>query len=267
VGNSLAANMEWLFTEAGDSTADRIRAAAAHGIEAVEIWSWRDKDLDSIEAALRETGVRLLSLIVDPKLDITDPATHDDYLGGVADSLVIAERLGAPYLVAVAGDELPGVDRAEQHAAVVSVLADAARILEGSEVTLLLEPLNTRVDHVGTYLSSTREGLDIVREVGSPRLRLLLDAYHALMMDEELAEVVGDDIALVGHVQVADVPGRNEPGTGTIDWTEQLRSLRGLGYNGHFGMEYMPTTETVASLRSVEGSITLVDGSAAGARS
>jgi hydroxypyruvate isomerase len=259
---SVAANMEWLFTEAGDSTADRIRAAADHGLTAVEIWGWRDKDLDAIEKALDDTGVKLLSLIVDPKLDLTDRSTHAQYLAGVRDSLVIAQRLHAPFLVAVAGDEINGVDRAAQHAAVVDALSAAAAILDGSDITILLEPLNTRVDHVGTYLSSTREGLEIVREVGSPHLRLLLDAYHALMMDEDLAEAVGDDIALVGHVQVADAPGRHEPGTGTIDWEQQLGVLRDLGYAGWFGMEYTPTRETVASLAAVEQIADRVDSRA-----
>lgn len=256
---TIAANLEWLFTETADSTADRIRSAAAHGLDAVEIWGWRDKDVDAIRAALDETGVTLLSLIVDPQLQLTDPSTHELYLDGVRDSLAVAIALGAPNLVVVAGEEVDGVPRRAQHDAVVSVLARAAEIVAGSGVTLLLEPLNSRVDHVGTYLWSTREGLDIVREVGSPQLRLLLDAYHALVMGEDLAAEVGDDIGLVGHVQVADAPGRHEPGTGTIDWEAQFRLLRDLGYTGRWGMEYTPSRETVASLRHVEDLAALVD--------
>ena len=250
--SSIAANMEWLFAEAGERTADRIRAAAAHGLDAVEMWGWRDKDLDAIEAALTETGITLLSLIVDPQLDLTDPATRPEYLVGVRESLAVAQRLGAPYLVVSAGNERAGVPRSEQRAAVVAVLTAAAAILEGTDVTLLLENLNTRVDHVGTFLYSVREGLDIVREVGSPQLELLLDAYHALMMEENLAEAIGDDIPLVAHVQVADAPGRHEPGTGILDWPRQLRTLRELGYAGYWGMEYVPTVETVESLRHIE---------------
>jgi hydroxypyruvate isomerase len=250
--STIAANMEWLFTEAGDDTADRIRAAAAHRLTAVEMWGWRDKDLDAIEAALSETGVQLLSLIVDPKLDLTDPRTHTQYLEGVRESLAVAQRLGAPYLVAVAGDEIDGVERDVQRAAVVAALTDAAAILDGTSVTLLLENLNTKVDHVGTFLYSTREGLDIVREIDSPHLKLLLDAYHALMMDENLVVAIGDDIALIGHVQVADAPGRHEPGTGTLDWGHQLGTLRELGYTGYWGMEYTPTVDTIASLRHIE---------------
>jgi hydroxypyruvate isomerase len=261
--NTIAANLEWLFTEGGDDTPSRIRAAAAHGIDAVEIWGWRDKDTDAIRAALDETGVTLLSLIVDPQLQLTDPSTHDEYLTAVRESLAVAKKLGAPFLVAVAGDEIPGVDRAAQHRAVVEALSRAAAILDGTEVTLLVENLNTRVDHVGTFLSSSREGLDIVREVASPHVKLLLDAYHALMMDEDLVAAIGDDIELIGHVQVADAPGRHEPGTGEIDWERQLLALRELGYAGRWGMEYVPTTDTVVSLFEVEQISNRVDATLA----
>lgn len=250
--SSIAANLEWLFTEAGESPADRIRAAAAHGLTAVEIWGWRDKDIAAVEDALAETGVELLSLTVDPQLPLTDPAMRDPFLSAVADSLVVAERLRAPNLVVVSGAESQDTPRAAQRATLVSTLAAGAALLDGTAVTLLLEPLNTRVDHVGAFLSSTREGLDIVREVGSPHLELLLDAYHALMMDEDLATAIGPDIAFVGHVQVADLPGRHEPGTGVADWGHQFRVLRDLGYRGRFGMEYKPTVETVRSLAVVE---------------
>lgn len=258
--STIAANMEWLFTEAGDDTAARIRAAAAHGLDAVEIWGWREKDLDAIQAALDETGVTLLSLIVDPQLPIADPATHDAYLVAVRESLAVAQRLGAPNLVVVAQQALPDTPRATQRAAVVSALSRAAAELEGTTVTLLLEPLNSRIDHVGTFLDSTREGLEIVKEVGSPHLRLLLDAYHALVMDEDLTEAIGDDIALIGHVQVADAPGRHEPGTGTLDWEATLRTLRDLGYTGYWGMEYLPRAETAASLAEVERIAALTEG-------
>ncbi|MGM9471311.1 TIM barrel protein [Pseudarthrobacter sp. YS3] len=237
-----------------------MRAAGAHGIDAVEIWGWRDKDLAGIRAALHETGVTLLSLVVDPQLQLTDPVTHDAYLVGVRQSLDVAQRLGAPNLVVVAGHEVPGADRADQHAAVVSVLSRAAELLEGSDVTLLLENLNSRVDHIGTYLDSTREGLDIVREVGSPHLLLLLDAYHALVMGEDLAREIGEDIGLIGHVQVADAPGRHEPGTGSLDWEAQFGILRGLGYTGRWGMEYLPQAETTASLAEVERIAAKVEG-------
>ena len=105
----------------------------------------------------------------------------------MAESVPIAQRLRSPNLVVLAGDEIAGRSRAEQHAAIASVLTDAACVVEGPGLTLLLEPLNSRVDHVGTFLDRTAEGLAILREVASPGVKLLFDAYHALLMDEDIA--------------------------------------------------------------------------------
>lgn len=91
---------------------------------------------------------------------------------------------------------------------------------------------------------------------------MLLDGYHALVMDENLLAEIGGDIDRIGHVQVADAPGRHEPGTGTLDWADELRALRQLGYTGYWGMEYVPTAGTVASLRHIEELSAQIDGAA-----
>lgn len=249
--DSLAANLELLFTEAGDLP-ERIHAAADHGFTAVEMWGWRDRDASRLRAALDATGVELLSMIVDPKMDLTDPATHEDYLQAVDDSLAAARVLRPANLVVVAGDSIAGVPGAEQRSAVVSVLTRAAQLAQHSAVTLLLENLNSRVDHVGTHLDSVPAALSIIREVNSPKLRLLLDAYHAWTMEEDLSIELDDAMRLVGHVQIADVPGRGEPGSGKVDWIEKTRFFRDSGYRGRFGLEYFPTTETSASLSHIE---------------
>ncbi len=132
----------------------------------------------------------------------------------------------------LAGDELPGVDRRTQHDAVVAALRRAAPIANGEGVMLLLENLNTRVDHPGHYLDRTPEALDIIDEVDDPSVRLLFDLYHAVVMDESPAEVLAGRLDRVAHVQIADVPGRHEPGSGRIDWAAELGWLLGHGYRG-----------------------------------
>jgi hydroxypyruvate isomerase len=244
----LSANLEWLFTEDAPTTADRVRAAAAHGLPAVEIWSWRDKDIPALAAALRDTGVVLQTMCTEPMGRLVDPATHGEFLAGLPESADVAERLGCPYLVVTAGDTLPGVPAGEQRAAVVAALTEAARLLEGREVTLLLENLNSRVDHVGTFLDDTAEVLSILREVGSPKVRLLYDAYHSWVMDERPEEVLADAGELLAHVQIADAPGRAEPGSGKVDFAHEITVLRELGYRGRLGLEYQPSTPTTDSL-------------------
>ena len=241
-----SACIELLFREAGD-TPDRIRAAKAHGLDAVEFWQWSNKDLDAVASALRETGLPLAAILCEPIANLTNPATHDFFVEGVKASLKAARRLGAPIMIAQAGNVVAGAPRADQHAALVAGLKRAADILAGTGVVIALEPLNDRVDHPGYFLTSTREGLDIVDEVGRPEIRLLYDIYHAAVMDEPV-ELVAGRLDRIVHVHLADVPGRHEPGTGRLDWQARLDWLAAHGYAGLVGLEYRPLAETGASL-------------------
>ena len=247
----LSANVEWLFTEAGPRHGDRIRAAARHGIRFVEIWTWRDKDLDDIEAALGATGVVLQTMCTEPMGRLVDPATHPAFLAGLEESVRVAERLGSPHLVVTAGDALPDVTREAQHAAVVEALRAAAALLADHDVTLLLENLNSRVDHVGTFLDSTAEVVQVLRAVGSPRVALLYDAYHSLVMEERPDVVLDGAADLLRHVQIADAPGRGEPGSGALGWEHELAVLHRMGYRGPLGLEYRPSGSTETSLQEI----------------
>ena len=243
--------LELLFTEADDDVADRVRAAHSAGYRAGEIWSWRDKDVPALQRALQETGLLLQTMCTDPMTRIVDPATHEEFLAGLQDSISLAEQLGSPYLVVTAGDELPQVSRADQRDAVISVLRRAAQLLEGHPVTLLLENLNSRVDHVGTFCDSTANVIDILRQVDSPHVKLLYDAYHSLVMEEDPQQVLQGNVDLLGHIQIADVPGRHEPGSGTHNWQALLQLFNDMGYRGRIGLEYRPTGTTEESLTTI----------------
>jgi len=240
-----------LLFGAGDSPprhADRIRRAAAAGSTWAEMWGWGTADLTAIRAALDDTGVTLNLLTCEPLGRIVDPATHGEFLAGVAASSAVAARLGAPHVVVLAGDTLPDVDARTQADAVIQALRLVAPIAEDHGVVLLLENLNSRVDHVGHFLDRTPETLDIVDAVDHRAVRMLFDLYHAAVMDEVTATVLADRLDRVGHVQIADTPGRHEPGSGRVDWAAELGWLVGAGYRGRIGLEYVPTTDTVTSL-------------------
>lgn len=245
-----SACVEWLFAEVGD-VPDRIRAAHAAGLAGVEFWHWSKKDLDAVEVALRDTGIALTGMVAEPMVPLTDPAQHDAFLEGLRRSVEVARRLGAPALIAQAGPDLPGRTRAEQREAIIACLGRAADVLAGSGVVLMLEPLNTRVDHKGYFLPSTAEGLDIVDAVGRPEIRLIYDIYHSAVMDEDTAEVLAGRLDRVAHVHLADAPGRHEPGTGTMDWRARLRWLEEAGYTGFIGLEYKPTRPTRETLAAL----------------
>lgn len=231
------------------SFADRVRAAKAAGLDAVEFWHWSNKDLDAIGAALAETRLPLAGILCEPITQITNPARHPAFLDAARTSAAIAQRLGASVIIAQAGDDRPGVQRTEQHAALVAVLKQAADVLRGTGITLALEPLNDQVDHPGYYLTSTSEGLDIVDEVGRPEVRLLYDIYHSAMMGERIEEVLAGRVDRIAHAHLADTLGRGEPGSGDMDWRHRVDWLEANGYRGLVGLEYRPTKGTLESLR------------------
>ncbi len=174
----ISACIEWLFAPEAENFADRIRLAHENGVEAVEFWKWTDKDVDAIEAALKETGIELTSFVAEPMIPLTDIANKDRFLDGLKESIAVAQRLGAHTLIAQAGDDLPGKSRDEQTGALIETLTHAGEILKGTGVRLGVEPLNTLIDHVGYFLPSTVKGLEIAKATGRPEVGVIYDVYH-----------------------------------------------------------------------------------------
>ncbi|KKB08959.1 TIM barrel protein [Devosia chinhatensis] len=251
----LSACIEWLFADESDDFAGRIRAARAAGLDAVEFWFWSNKDLDAVEATLKETELSLSGFVAEPMIALTDPANHAEFLAGLAVSMRQAQRLGAKVLIAQAGNDLPGRTRDEQHDALVQCLLAAADVLEGSGVRLGVEPLNTLIDHPGYYLSSTRESLDIVDAVGRPEIGIVYDLYHSYVMGEAIEDVLDGRVSRVIHAHVADHPGRNDPGLGEIDLGKRLSWLYANGYEGAVGLEYRPDGSTGDALAKVRAAL------------
>lgn len=244
---------EMLFREFGEPMSlPQLKAVKESGIDAVEFWFWRNKDIDAMERALGETGLSTITMVSEPQSQAVDPARQDEFVTAVQESLPIAQRLGIPNLVLVAGETREVATDVEQRKALTAALRAAAPYAEDAGVTLVLENLNNRIDHVGTYLSSTPLALEILRDVESANVKMLYDLYHSVVMDEDPAEVLTGSIDLIGHVQVADHPGRHEPGSGSVDWKKQIRALKDLGYQGGIGLEYTPSTgKSAESLQSI----------------
>ena len=159
----LSACIEWLFADETDDIAERVRKAAECGLYGVEFHLWRDKPITAIRKALDETGLVLTSFCVDPRRSIVDRAQRTEFLDAVRESMEPARTLGCNRLIIASGFELKGVSREEHFDLALESLAEAAQIARENGATLLLEPLNTRVDHPGMYLNSVSEGLDLVR--------------------------------------------------------------------------------------------------------
>ena len=216
---------------------------------AVEFWAWTDKDLDVFQHLAGE-GLRIATFSGQRKGSLINPQDWEVYRAEVNAAIPVAKRLGCDRLMLLTQELLPGgygrpapphLSRAEQRANVVRGLKALAPIAEHQGITLLLEPLNIRVDHPGYFLDSGREGFAIVEEVGSPRVRLLYDIYHLEVMQRNSTDVLLAHLPLVGHIHIADVPGRHEPGTGELDFFKILRAVGGRGYTGAVGFEFSPS--------------------------
>lgn len=245
----LSPNIELLFTEAGPDAAARVRAAAAAGFDAVEMWGTTGKDVESLAKALADTGVALTSLLAEPRTNFTLPGTDlTPFFDGLDRATETAHRLGCPRIVLGSGIGFPGAKRAQNLERLVDVFSEAVR---RTDIMLVLEPVNTRVDHPGALLDRTADAVTVARAVGSASFGILYDLYHSVTEGEDPATELANAAGLVGYVQIADAPGRGEPGTGALDWANMLSVLRASGYSGPLGLEYVPTRDTEASLKHI----------------
>ncbi|MBE0579571.1 TIM barrel protein [Devosia sp.] len=235
--------IETAFTEDDGDFPQRVRAAAASGFNAVEIWDWWTKPLAELRNALRDTGTALHTLCVEDwrdKCRLGDAAARDQFVERVQRAAAAALDLGTPNLVVLPGDRLEGVDEAIQHHALMAALDAAAIAIAGSGLTLLLEVVNRQFEGPNALVRDSRTALDLLRRLGRPDVAFLYDRYHAILNAEPLGWAIETNMDLIGHVQAADVPGRHEFGTGTVDWAKELHWLGDAGYTGFVGIEAIP---------------------------
>jgi hydroxypyruvate isomerase len=219
---------------------DRVRRIADLGFD-VEMWNWATKDID----ALARTGATFSSMTGYLAGNLTDPAGADELLRTAQQSVDVAERLDCPRLN-IHGTGLDDSGLPVSPAVVVTpgmwltaarTLTRLAELGERAGRVFTLENLNTAVDHPGTPFATAADTMTLVRAVGSPHLRMNLDLYHAQIGEGNLIDLVERALPFIGEIQIADVPGRQEPGTGEIHYPAIAAALRRLHYHGVIGLE------------------------------
>jgi hydroxypyruvate isomerase len=175
-----------------------------------------------------------------------DPGQVEGFRAGVGQAVAYAVALGVGNLNCLAGKRLPGVDEARQRDVLVGNLRFAARQLAAKGLRLLVEPVN-HFDIPGFLLNRTDQVLALLDLVDEPNVFLQFDLYHAQREEGELAATLRTHLARIGHVQVADNPGRHQPGTGEINYPFLFQEMDRLGYRGQVGLEYVPSPDTASS--------------------
>lgn len=239
---------------------ERFGAAEKDGFESVEFWDWRIRDLPETRKAAEAAGIAISGFNGDADYSLIDPSHKERYLDYLKQSIQAAQRLGAASVTihsnalgegGIVVNHYNDLSDTVKLCSMYDMLLDCARLAEAEEISLNLEALNTTTDHAGNFLKNTRMGAEICRMINSPRLKLLYDVYHMQLSEGSVCDTLTKYADQIGHIHIADAPGRHEPGTGEIQYKKVISHLESLGYNGRIGYELFPLTDTVTAVKAI----------------
>ena len=246
----------------------RIPEITKCGYKLVEFWfhDWTSgngagsapKDAATLKQVCESAGVSITNMVVNaPDGSMggspVDAADFNKYIERLHEVIEFSKAAGMDRAITCSGNVVPSRTRSQMRANLESAYSAAAEIAAKSNFTLLVEPLNTHVDHAGYYLDSSSEAAEIVRAIDSPHFRLLYDVYHMQIMEGNLIANITRNIDVIGHFHSAGVPGRGEHFGGEINYPGVLKAIEDIGYSGNFGLEYMPKmADHAESLKAVK---------------
>jgi hydroxypyruvate isomerase len=227
---------------------EKVAAAGYHAVELVgEYKKWSEEDFRRAQRKRRELGITF-DVTAGLPHGVGDPSAREAFLSDLRNEIPVMDKLECRAIIVMSGNMVPGMPRAEQHQSCIEGLKRAAEIAEQKNITLMLENIDLE-ENPRYYLWSVAEGLEIISQVGSPRVKFLDDFFHEQISEGNLIEKLQKNIDKVGLFHIADVPGRHEPGTGEINYTNIYKTLAKLKYNRYVAMEFIPSGEPVQSLR------------------
>jgi len=250
---------------------ERLKRIAQAGYAAVEFWhkecTWNGKDLTGpakdtkrLKAALDRYKLTMTDMVLnawDASLggSLVNPEDQKIYLENLNETIKFAKDIACSKLITCTGKKIAERPPKEQRDSILATLSKAAKIVEGEGITLLLEPLNTYVDHPRYFLASAEEGAEIVRGINHPNVRLLYDIYHMQIMEGNIISTIEKNIDIIGHFHAAGVPGRGELYLGELNYPNIIKRIDELGYKGYIGLEYFPSIDSEESLRKIKEKI------------
>jgi hydroxypyruvate isomerase len=236
---------------------EKLDAAAKAGLQSVELVGehieWTDAEIDRVKKRCRSLGLGMDTIIATPDwgkrpVSMVDPAQRENFLNDVRRAIVFAQKLEIPQIILMSGNEITGRTHSEQYNSLLEGAKRAGDQAAKTNVTMIVEPLNSLVNHKGFFLTTCVEGLKLIREVDNPHVRLLFDIYHEQVQTGNVIRTLMAGVEHVAVFHVADNPGRNDPGTGEINYRNVYKAIQKTGYKGYVTMEYLPLGDQVASL-------------------
>lgn len=231
---------------------ERIKKVAEFGFPGYEFWPYENKDLDAIAKLNAELGLECSQFTAwgfEPGMN--NPANEDKFVAKIEEACGEAKKLKIRKMTVVAGNNQPNMTQEAMLAQVTKALKRAAPIAEKHNVMLILEPMNGRVDHPGHCLYGSPDAVRICREVDSPMVKINWDLYHMQITEGDLCGRMKEGFDQIGYLQLADHPGRHEPGTGEIHYNRVLKQALDLGYRDFVGLECRPATTELAAAQGV----------------
>jgi hydroxypyruvate isomerase len=237
---------------------DRVQIAARAGMQSIELVAehanWTDSETTAKLKFVRSFNLTMDTIIATPDwgkrpVSMVDPAQRDNFLADVKKAIEWAQKLEVLQVILMSGNTIPGKAYNEQYASLLEGSKRAAELAAKASVTLIIEPLNSKVDHRGYFLDNCVEGLRLVKEVNSPSFKLLFDLYHEQVQVGDVTRSLTEAAPYVAVFHVADNPGRHDPGTGEMNYGHLYKTIQKTGFSGYICMEYLPVGEPVASLR------------------
>ena len=236
---------------------EKLAIAARAGIQSVELvseqLSWSDAEAAKYKSLAQSYGIGLDTIVgnhdwITRPVTMVNPAHREAFLQDIRDSTVSAKKLNIPQIIVLSGNEQAGMNHEMQYASLVESAKRAAEIAAAADVKLILENLNSKVDHKGYFLTSAKEALRAVKEVDNPHFRLLFDVYHEYVQNGDPIPIITEAAPYVAVFHVADAPGRHDPGTGKMKWDDIYKAIAKSGYTGYITLEYLPVSDPVDSL-------------------
>jgi hydroxypyruvate isomerase len=235
---------------------ERPARIAEAGFKTIELWFpelHEGCECPKLKAACDKAGLKINNMVANSPDggiggSLTDPQDRDKYLQRVASSLKCCQDLAAAMMITCTGNIQPGLSPEVQRQSIVDGLKAAGDLAAKASVTLVLEPLNSLVDHNGYFLDDPDQAADVVRKVNHPNVGLLFDVYHMQIMRGQIIETVRANLDVIEHFHSAGVPGRHELDSGELDYPRIVQAIADMGYKGCFGLEYFPAEESAKSL-------------------
>ena len=220
-----------------------------------EYGKWTQADFDRANAARKKLGIHF-DTTAGLKNSVGNPAQRDALVEELRKALVPMESLACPAMILMSGNVVPGLSREQQHQSCIDSLKGAVKVVEGKQidgqpVRLLLENIDPE-ENPRYYLTSSAEGMEIVRAVNHPQVQFLYDLFHEQIAEGNLIEKLEKNVDVVGLIHIADVPGRHQPGTGEINFGNIYKKLAQLNYKRMVAMEFKPNGDEVTALRAAK---------------